>query len=192
MKATAQGSRTQQNGVAAIEFVVIFPILFLLLIYTVNAVQYVSQLRRLELTAYLVADVVSRRDSPTTAVQVDDAFEAAKKQILPRSSTDLKIDVYNYYKPTAPGQPITLRWKRSFPQSAITGCTPAPDVAANGRYDGMIGTGDLLIVIACLPFVPVLSAYGTDWMVTMLPSPRQELSARPRRTTILDCDNNCT
>lgn len=178
--------RRGQSGVAAIEFVLVFPILVLLLVYTVNFTQYISQWRRLGITAHLIQDIVSRHDTttPITTAQIFDAYQAGLLSVKPRDGGTMGVDIYTY----SPNDETNPRWRRSFTNGAVTPsgiqCT-APDRTA---IDAVLGTTDMIVAVVCMPFTPIVNAYGVNQLIGFLPKPRQQFSGRARGNTALDCD----
>lgn len=165
------------RGVAAIEFALIFPLLLTLFFVMVNLSQYVSVNSRLTVAANLVADLVTRNKEITQAL-IDDYVVAAKLSLLPLDTTQLRVDVYNYY-----GTSVSQRWHKY--SSSGTACS-APSTA---KYKTLAETTDVVVVVICLPSftapaqVTSPSAIGNYFQI--FSAPRQEVAMRPRLGTTL-------
>lgn len=185
MQGTAKPRRRlhRDAGVAAIEFVIVMPVLLLLLFGMINLTGYISVLRKAHFAAELVADQVSRHNgsTPGTILSTDftDYFNAAALLFLPSSASGVQVQVYNY---RLVGGTPALRWQRSRLPGASGTCTapnPAdPDIAA------LMTSGDALVAVVCIPGYTALAKFPGMPTLTI---PRKQYALKPRQTQTLLC-----
>jgi Flp pilus assembly protein TadG len=105
-----------ESGVAAIEFAFIAPIMFFMLIGTVELSQAITVDRRVLVAASTTADLVAREDTLTQS-QIDVYMKVIKVLLAPYDSTALKVTVLSVgVKDT--NQPARICWKYDFPATA--------------------------------------------------------------------------
>ena len=68
----SQCRQHKDAGVAAIEFVIVLPVLLLLFFGMINLTSYLSTLRKVNSAAELVTDLVSRHDKTITSSDIED------------------------------------------------------------------------------------------------------------------------
>lgn len=174
-------------GVAAIEFVIVFPVLLVLLFGTINVAQDLMTSRRLTLALELVADLITRADTTITAAAVDDAFTAAQLAVRPMNTGTLRVDVYTYFKS---GNVARIRWQRSSP--AGSAC-PAPVVNLanpNDAVGAMLNDpqvqADVVVAVLCMPYTPPVANFPLMRQIFPPRTNVKTIAMRPRQSTTLD------
>lgn len=79
-----------EEGVAAVEFALILPIMLLIYIGSVEGSALISMDRRVQSVTGTLGDLVARADSSITRATLDDYFRAAGAIMTPFPATDLK------------------------------------------------------------------------------------------------------
>lgn len=177
--------RRHQAGVAAIEFVFVFPVLLLLFFGLVNFAHYISTSQKIAQAAVVAADVVSRANKAVKEADFTDAFTAAELAITPLAIGNVRVDVYDYY-----GSPGTLRWKKSSPNGP--NCAP-PDPSADTLRTLLIPSGatpssDVVVSVVCMayaapvPRFPGLTQFFSNIVI------QRSMYLRPRLSSTLTCD----
>lgn len=98
-----------QSGAVAIEMAIVLPVLLILAFGAIDGTAVLSDQRRVHYAATVVADTVTRLESPTTVVEVRDAFAAAGIVTRDSFTQDIRIEVRNFWRDPANGQ-VRLRW----------------------------------------------------------------------------------
>lgn len=189
---SSQPSAHRQRGVAAIEFALVLPILVVLFFGMINISQYISMTKRVNTTAELVADLVTRHSDTVPSTIIDDYFIAAELAMRPVPMTNVRVDLYGFYRDTPTGSPATsssikTRWKKS--TSTGQGCTvPAPVYSnTSDPIASLMQSGDdVVVAVVCMPFTP-LGDYGG--VVSFLNGRiiEKQVVLKPRQSQTLTC-----
>lgn len=165
-------------GVAAIEFVIVLPVLLLLFFGMINLTSYISTLRKTNAAAELVTDLVSRHDETITSSDIDEYFNAAALLFLPASGDGVQVQLYNYHDDDKNGV-ADLRWGKFKTAGTCTAPnTSAPEIVT------MLADSDVLIAVACIP------GYTAPARFPGLPTlavPQKSVALRPRQSDELSC-----
>lgn len=165
-------------GVAAIEFVIVLPLLLLLFFGMINLTSYISTLRKTNAAAELVTDLVSRHDETIKSSDIDDYFKAAALLFRPASGDGLQVQLYSYHDDDKNGV-ADLRWGKF----KTTGTCSAPSTS-DPEIVKMLADSDVLIAVACIP------GYRAPARFPGLPSlaiPQKSVALRPRQSDKLNC-----
>ena len=168
-------------GVAAIEFVIVLPVLLLLFFGMINLTSYLSTLRKVNSAAELVTDLASRHDKTITSSDIDDYFKAAALLFLPATADGLQVQLYDYHDDDGDGV-AELRWGKF----RTTGTCAAPNMS-DPEIANMLPDSDVLIAVACIP------GYTDPARFPGLPTlaiPQKSVALRPRQSDELIC-NTC-
>lgn len=135
----------QDDGVAAIEFALILPMLAIMFIGTVELSQVITLDRRVTQTANATADLVARAESKISQTEITDIMKAGSYIVAPFSQNPLKITVRNVT--TSPSDAGTAKqsWTCSFNGSgSLLACS-----CTNIGYTlpaGLVGTNDSVVI----------------------------------------------
>jgi Flp pilus assembly protein TadG len=187
---SATSAARHRRGVAAIEFVLVVPVLLLLYYGTINLNQYIAVNRKINLAAELVADLVTRHANTITAADIDDYFIAAGLSIRPLGGAGVGISVYDFYWDAGT---VKTKWSRS--SNAQNKCTVPASTSApisslvNANTDPTLNA-DVIVAVICMPFVPPSNFPGLPAMFRGLNVEKQVI-LKPRQSQTLVC-TGCT
>jgi Flp pilus assembly protein TadG len=166
----------------------ILPVLLILFLGLVDLSALLSDSRRVTYSTNVVADLVTRLNSPTTPDAIDDAFRGAELVLSSRPAGDTRIEVYNFH---LVNDVRTRRWSRS---TAGTLNCAAPDesnlndlirgVNANDATDD----NDIIVVVTCRVHAPIVTNI-IGWRIlgrTTFQLQRQ-IAMKPRESLRLEC-----
>lgn len=189
----AHGGRQGNRGVAAIEFSIFLPFLLLLFFGMINITQYIAMNRRVATSAELIVDLVTRHADTIPSTTIDDYFTAVNLSMRPVASADVRIDLYDYYRPVVNAGPPTvygdpaLRWRKS--STGGTACT-APVIGqatTDGTIASLTASGfDAVVGVVCVNFTPP-STYSN--LQSIFPNLRieKQVILSPRQSQTLVC-----
>jgi Flp pilus assembly pilin Flp len=174
----------RQDGVAAIEFAIIFPVILIMIFGMVDLTALVSDVRKMSLAANVVADTVTRLPTPTTPAAVDDAFKAAGFVMRGARSTGVTVEIHNYWKDPDDGNTLKRRWKRP---DRIDICKPD----TTGLENLMLQGNDVTLAVVCGSHVPIIfELLGERVLGQAAFTLNEQFILRPRESETLIC-NNC-
>ena len=130
-----------RRGVAAVEFGMIVPIMFMLFVGAVEFSQAITVDRRVTQVASSTADLVARQTSLTTST-MDGYMQIISQLMSPYDASLLKLTVLNVYATTANPTNYLVCW--SYPHNGGTGT-----YSAGGSYSlptGVVSGGTSVIV----------------------------------------------
>lgn len=157
------------RGVAAIEFIIVFPMLLLLFIGTINITQFMNVTLKVKTAADLAADLVTRHKDTIQNSDIDDYFTAAELSLRPIDAKNVRVDIYNYYRKNKTDTQATLRWSKS--SSNGTACTN-PDTSITSPISKLVVAGqttDVVLAVVCVPFsMPGIPLLGTAFKNTVI------------------------
>jgi Flp pilus assembly protein TadG len=100
-----------EQGMAAVEFALVLPIVFLLMLGCFEVPRYVMIVQKINRAASGVGDLIAQADEPLQRNQITDIFEAAKIMMEPYDIVaDGKIYVSSINNPAGAG--VALTWQR--------------------------------------------------------------------------------
>lgn len=169
------------SGVAAIEFVLVFPVLLLLFFGMVNVADYISAARKITQTAALVSDLVARNDKSISSADLADDFIAAEMIVFPLAIDKIRIAVYDYYL-DAKGP--SVRWKKS---SAGGQDCSTPD-ATKPPVSGLLSSNnDVILTIVCMSYQPPVANFPGLELLFRNVTIERRMALRPRQSAIINC-----
>jgi Flp pilus assembly protein TadG len=143
------GFKAGSDGVAAVEFAFILPVLMVMTFGVLEATRAVLMHKRFQRSVALVSDLVSREDTLGTDVATGDAalnglMKAAEHIMEPYSHATLKIGVSAISADPNPAVATTkVAWKYSYNGFPVTACGGTKAMPAAG----MIAAGNTAILV---------------------------------------------
>ena len=152
--------RRDDQGVAAVEFAMIVPIMFFLFVGAVEFSQALTVDRRVTQSASSTADLVARADVFNNTGEVDNILKIIEQLIAPYDLNPLTVSVISVQAKLKPGNPKVTEMRVSWSRNN-KGQTP---YTANSIYDhiptGLLASGESVIVgEAKYAYVPLLFNY---------------------------------
>ncbi|WP_417310584.1 TadE/TadG family type IV pilus assembly protein [Devosia sp.] len=135
--------RTQERGVAAVEFALILPFLLLLYFGTVEAASLYTVDRRVYTIAGTMGDLVSREDTSIATATLNDYFAAAQNIMRPYSTNGLR-QVLSLIEVADDGS-VTVSWSRGFNGGIAREADSQFPLDANEQLN-LMARGDFLVV----------------------------------------------
>jgi len=168
----------KKDGVVSIEAALLFPMMILLLLGTIDVTYAISLKRKIAVAASAVVDLTTQESATVTVGELDEFIRAADAIMTPFSSTDTKVDLVNFRRN---GNNVTQEWSHS-----RGGCGGAPPSLTGDALDKLTQEeNDIIVARVCLSFQPLVGyivGSGT-WEV------EESVAQRPRNGLTLDCDN---
>jgi Flp pilus assembly protein TadG len=136
------------NGVAAIEFAFVLPILFAMFVGAVELSQAVTIDRRVTQAATSVADLVARKEKRIAPDEINDIMKIGGYIMAPYSQMPLEVIVRNVSSSSADATNTKASWQCTFSPkgpNALPDCTCMND--AFSLPSGLVGTNDSVVVV---------------------------------------------
>lgn len=144
-----------ENGVAAIEFAIMFPAMALMYFGMLDLTYFISVNRQVTGASSVVADLITAKKGKIYGDQVSDYFYAGYQMMRPIPMDKIKIDAYNYAgADPSPANPAE-RWSQFSGVAAGCGAPPASSTFANL----MTKNNDLVLVRVCYSYKPLFGSF---------------------------------
>jgi Flp pilus assembly pilin Flp len=179
------GLLKNEEGVAAIEFGFIAPVLFLMFFGLVDLTGLISTSRKVTNASAVVADLVSQNTAPFPKAQLEDYLSAIQMILPDRPATDIRVQVYAY---RMVGSTPTRIW--NFDSGTGPACSGAIPVAR--MPDLMTGPNDIIVSRVCLDYEPFFGTWkGSPVLGSLVYNVHELTITRPRTRNTIEC-TNCT
>lgn len=158
------------QGVAALEFAMVAPLMFMLFLGSVEFGQAISVDRRVTQAASSTADIVARAPSEgVTAAQVDRDMSIVGQLIAPYNLGDLTVEVVSVKAQAVPGNPNALNYVVDWSRNNRGGTPYARNSPAPfGMPQGLMVAGESTIVgRAFYNYTPLIFSYFIKEAFTM-------------------------
>ncbi len=168
----------RKDGVVSIEAALLFPLMILLLLGTIDVTHAISLKRKVAVAASAVVDLTTQESTTVTAGELDDFIRAADAIMAPFSSADTKVDLVNFRRS---GSNVTQEWSYS-----RGGCGGAPPNLTGATLNALTQEdNDIIVARVCLTFQPLVGYIvgSGGWEV------EESVAQRPRNGLTLDCSN---
>ena len=170
----APGGR--QSGVAAIELVLIIPLLLLMYSALVDVTGYVTANRRTNIAATTIADLVTQEGPDITAAKLDE-YLALSSRI--GNAGEIRVQVANFRRTATATSQI---WNRN-----LAGAAACP-ITAPANINALAQNGDVIIVAACASYTPFMfTLIGQSILGNTALALEEQAVLRPRETPQLNC-----
>ena len=168
----------KKDGVVSIEAALLFPMMILLLLGTIDVTHAFSLKRKVAVAASAVADLTTQESANVTTGELDQFILAADAIMKPFSSADTNVDLINFRRN---GNNVTQEWSHS-----RGSCGGAPPSLTGATLDKLTQEdNDIIVARVCLSFQPLVGyLVGSEaWEV------EESVAQRPRNGLTLDCGN---
>jgi Flp pilus assembly protein TadG len=169
-----------ERGVAAVEFALIVPIMFFLLVGAVELSQALTVDRRVTQAASSTADLVARAPSAgLTTAQVDGELTIVRQLMRPYSYTPLTVKIASVYAKN-PSAGTTLLYLVSWSRDSNGGTPYVAGAPYTGIPTGLLAAGESVIIgKADYTYTPLIFHYFIKSAFTM----SETFYLKPRNAT---------
>lgn len=146
------------QGVAAIEFALVLPIVLLLLLGCFEVPRYVMIYQKVARTSSGIADLVAQADEPLTKNQMDDIFTAGKTMMQPNDVVaNGRIYVSSINNPSGNG--VTVTWRRQYGSLNVNSAFTVGQNPTSALPAGLapISNEEVLVAEVFFNYTPVFS-----------------------------------
>ncbi len=168
----------KKDGVVSIEAALLFPMMILLLLGTIDVTHAISLKRKVAVAASAVVDLTTQESTNVTPGELDEFSSAADAIMRPFAASDIKVDLVAFRRD---GSNVTQEWSHS-----RGGCGGAPPSMSGQTLDKLTQEdNDIIVARVCLNFQPLVGyiAGSGTWQV------EESVAQRPRNGLTLNCDN---
>jgi Flp pilus assembly protein TadG len=153
--------RSDVRGVAAVEFAMVVPIMFFLLVGAIEFSQALTVDRRVTQSASSTADLIARAPSQgLSTVQVDNELRIVEQLIAPYDLTALTVRVISVKAVAPPGNPNAINYLVDWSRDNKGGTPFARNAPYNGIPAGLLVGGESVIVAeATYNYTPLIFNY---------------------------------
>jgi Flp pilus assembly protein TadG len=182
---TIQGKklfRKNEDGVVAIEFAFIAPMLFLVFFGLVDLTGFISTSRKVTNASAVVADLVAQNTAPFPQSQLADYFSAVKMILPDRTAAEVRMEVMAYRK-VGTAAPTRI-WNNT--QGGGPACTGT--VPVDRMPDLMTAGNDIIVARVCVTYEPFFGTWKGSPVLGALTYNVHELTiTRPRARDTITC-----
>ncbi len=173
------GFGRKKDGVVSIEAALLFPMMILLLLGTIDVTHAISLKRKVAVAASAVVDLTTQESATVTPGELDEFIRAADAIMRPFAAADIKVDVVAFERD---GNSVNERWSHS-----RGGCGGAPPSLSGATLAKLTQEeNDIVVARVCLAFQPLVGYIvgSGSWQV------EESVAQRPRNGLTLEC-NDC-
>lgn len=172
---------SNREGVAAVEFAYIVPLLMLMTFGTFEIARALIVHKRFQRATAMVGDLVAREYDPlgTTSVQARSALKgilkSAEHVVNPYSSAPLKLNIYQLWASTTDATKTKIEWSYLYPSGTSTSCGTTKAMPSSGM---VTAGGRAILVESEYTYTPLLTNIipglikQYSWKDTMTFAPR--------------------
>jgi Flp pilus assembly protein TadG len=146
MRALLRRLNRNDDGVAAIEFAFIAPLVFTLFVGAVEVSQAFTVDRRVMQVATTTGDLVARADSSITQTDMTDIMAVGSYIMLPYSSSGLEMTIRNVTSSPSSATSTKQSWYCTYNSNGTGSNTCACNVTVYTLPSGLVSTNDSVVV----------------------------------------------
>jgi Flp pilus assembly pilin Flp len=172
-----------QDGIAAIEFAFIFPIMILMFFGLVDLTNLISTSRKVTNASSLIADMVGQNGAAFPKSVLEDYKRAAHMIIPGKADNEIRVDISAYRMVSGTAQRVWYLKSAEGPQCVS-------EVSKTNMPALMTGPNDLIVAQVCVVYKPLKNFLSNS---PLLGSPSinvlETTITRPRVRDIIECTN---
>jgi Flp pilus assembly protein TadG len=178
--ARLRGFSADQDGVSAVEFAILLPLMLTLYLGGVEISQAVSADRKTTLVAHTVGDLTAQSSNVTSSGDIPNYFNAAQKIAYPYASANLQVTISSVCIDAA-GTKATIGWSQTLNGTARgLGAT----VTSNIPSALMVANTSLIWGEATYAYKPTIG-----WTITGTLNLKDQFFLRPRLSCSVTLDS---
>ncbi len=167
----------KKDGIVSIEAALLFPMMIILLLGTIDVTHAISLKRKVAVAASAVVDLTTQESNTVLVNDLNEYIRAADAIMKPFDSSDIKVDLITFERD---GNSVKERWSHS-----RGSCGGAPPSLSGDALDKLTQEdNDIVVARVCLNFQPLVGyIIGSEsWQV------EESVAQRPRNGLTLECD----
>ncbi len=177
---TAFGKNSQ--GVAAIEFALILPVMVLIIAGLIDLTNLFSANRKITLATNTIGDLITQNANNITVSQLDGIYNASKPILIPIPDDKLEFSIDDY---RLSGGSVKKIWHYGNGTFTCTGSGISETKLKNKIKPLMADGNDIVVTNGCVQ-VKTLLGLAIGRMTYNL---QETVILRPRQSDVLDCDD---
>lgn len=176
--------RANTDGMAAVEFGLIAPLMLLMFIGTIEIGQAVGLDRRVALAAASTADLIARDKTITNSSAMAEKMKLVRHLLQPYDDSRIKLSIYQVTAAPDNENDHKVSWSYGFQGGAAPAkCGPPPEALPNG----LLGKGASVVVVkAEYDYEPLLVSHYLNSGVTLT----DKATSSPRNSCVVYGSNN--
>ena len=166
----------KKDGVVSIEAALLFPMMIILLLGTIDVTHAISLKRKVAVAASAVVDLTTQESNTVQVDALDEYIRAADAIMKPFDASDIKVDLVAFERD---GNSVKQRWSHS-----RGGCGGAPPSLSGATLEKLTQEdNDIVVARVCLNFQPLVGYIigSGSWEV------EESVAQRPRNGLTLEC-----
>ncbi|MEO1650262.1 MAG: TadE/TadG family type IV pilus assembly protein [Pseudomonadota bacterium] len=172
-----------EKGVAAVEFALLLPLIFMLFVGTIEFSQAITVDRRVTQVTSATADLIARTKSTTTG-QLDSIMGIVEQVMRPYEPNLLRLTVANIVSDPNDADDTTVCWVYHHNEGANTGITQGADFDLPA---GIVQAGDsVLLAEASYDYDPLIFDYFIENVIQLT----EKFYLKPRLSMTIEYNGN--
>jgi Flp pilus assembly protein TadG len=174
-----------EEGLAAIEFGLIAPVMFLMFFGLVDLTGLISTSRKVTNASAVIADLVAQNTAPFPSSILTDYTVAAQMLLPDREPSEIRVEIFAY-QPNAARTAAIRKWS----MNSGTGPACQGTINVNNMPALMQAPNDLIVARVCVDYEPGFGTWRNSPVLGALTyNVRETTITRPRTRSTIDCTN---
>ncbi len=183
-----------EEGVAAVEFALIFPVMLLLLMGAMELSERLYQSSRTLQAASLMGDLVTQASTGVvSSSEIGDFYNAMKYALNPFNDNRVKIYIADYRRDSSDPNRITIAWHKNLGSFGDNKCKDFTVSDLPNKLKQIVKNGtDIVATRVCWEYQTPLKKLKFLGFISGARFITREVFLRPRAGNTLDCANGCS
>ncbi len=183
-----------EDGVAAVEFALIFPVMLLLLLGAMELSERLYQSSRTVQAASLMGDLVTQASTGTiTSSEIEDFYKAMKYALDPFDDNRVKIYIAAFREDTSNPGEVRIAWRKQLGSFNNAECKDFVKSDLPSDLKGIVTSGtDIVATRVCWEYNTPLKNLKLLKFINGLRFLKREVFLRPRAGNQLTCSSGCS
>ena len=189
-----RGCGKNEEGAAAVEFALIFPVMLLLLMGSMELSERLYQSSRTVQAASLMGDLVTQASTGTiTSSDIDDFYKAMKYALDPFDENRVKIYIAAFREDTSNPGEVRIAWRKQLGNFNNKECKDFAKDDLPSEMKNIVTNGtDIVATRVCWEYKTPLKNLKLLKFINGLRFLEREVFLRPRAGNKLNCANGCS
>ncbi len=170
------GLKSDERGIAAVEFGMLVPLLFLMFIGTLELGQAVGLDRRVSMATAATADLIARDDTASDS-SLDATMDIVKHLLSPYDPTRMKVGIISIKADPDDASQTRVEWSKGYNGASVPAkCT------SYTMPDGLLSRGASAIIVESeYDYEPLILSHYLNSAVTL----RDKATVSPRKSCVV-------